>query len=96
MIDLFGLLYGVAKDIKKHRQWVEEDKLVDIDWLELSGLKAKTEAEGMTLRWSKADKVATRQLEGYEIVYEIDKGKRVRRRLVLRDGLILTGKRTRA
>mgnify|MGYP001073907608 CR=1 FL=1 len=96
MIDLLGFLYGIAKDIKKGRQWAEEDKLVDTNWLAQSGLRAKAEAEGMTLRWSRADKVATRGLEGYEIVYEIDKSKRLRRRLVLRDGSILIGKRTRA
>jgi len=96
VIDLLGLLYDVAKDIKNYLEWNEEERLVDFGWPEKSGLNAKADAEGMTLTWCKPDMLASRQLDGYEIVYEIDKAKRVRRRLVLRDGLVLIGKRGRA
>ncbi len=95
MIDILGFLYDIAKDIKEYLDWNEEDKLVDFNWPEKSGLKAKAEAEGMTIRWCKPDKLVSRQIDGYEIIYEIDKKKRVRRRLVLKDGLVLIGIRNR-
>ena len=47
----------------------------------------------MILRWCSPDKLPTRLIEGYEVVYEIDKVKRIRRRLTMRDGVILIGKR---
>lgn len=93
MIDLLGFLYDVAKDIKAYLEWDEEAKLVDFNWPEKSGLKAKAEADDMKIAWCRPDKIASRQLDGYEIVYEVDKIKRVRRKLVLKDGLVLIGKR---
>ena len=93
MIDLLGFLYDVAKDVKDYLEWKEEQKLVDIKWPEKSGFKEKAEADGMEISWSKPDKLESRKLDGYEIVYELDKKSRTRRRLVLRDGLILIGKR---
>lgn len=93
MIDLFGLLYDVAKDIKAYLEWDEEEKLVDFDWPQKSGLAARAEADDMTLTWCWPDKIGLRQLDGYEIVYEVDKVKHVRRKLILRDGLVLIGKR---
>lgn len=93
MIDLLGFLYEVAKDVKDSLKWKEEVKLVDIKWPEKSGFKQKAEADGMEISWSKPDKLESRKLDGYDIVYELDKKNRIRRRLVLRDGLILIGKR---
>lgn len=43
--------------------------------------------------WSQPDKVARRELDGYEIMYEIDEKERTRRSLILRDGLVLIGKK---
>jgi hypothetical protein len=96
MIDLLGFLYDVAKDIKEYYEWGEEEKLVDFDWPEKSGLMAKAEAAGMSVRWCRPDKIASRQLSGYEILYEIDTKNRIRRRLVLKDGLVLLGIRSNA
>jgi hypothetical protein len=93
VIDLLGFLYDVAKDIKGYLEWKEEEKLVDIKWPEKSGFKEKAQADGMEISWSRPDKLESRKLDGYEIVYELDKKSRIRRRLVLRDGLILIGKR---
>ena len=96
MIDLLGFFYDVAKDIKEYLTWDEHEKLVDIGWPEKSGLQKRAEADGMTLKWCRADRLASLQLDGYEIVYEIDKSKRVRNKVVLRDGSVLIGRRDNA
>lgn len=96
MIELLGLLYDVAKGVKDYLKWDEEEKLVDFNWPEKSGFKAKAESDGLQIAWSRPDRVASRELDGYEILYEIDKLKRVRRKLVLKDGSVLIGKRQHA
>ena len=96
MIEFAGLLYGLAKDLGTYLSWDEEEKLVDIHWPDASGFKADAEAKGYQLRWCRADRVESRKLEGYEVLYEVDKLKRIRRRLVLRDGLTLMGKQVEA
>jgi hypothetical protein len=92
MFELAGLAYDLVKDSKKHLQWKEEEKLVDIKWPEYSGFNAKLKESGKTARWSKPDLVERRIFEGYELAYEVDNVKRIRRRIVLRDGLILMSK----
>ena len=96
MIDLLGFLYNAVKDIMAHSKWREEEKLVDLHWPEKSGLRAKKEAEGMTLYWSSPGKLASRLLDGDEVIYEDDKKKRVRRKLVTKSGLVLIGKRSQS
>ena len=93
MIDLLGFFYEVAKDIKDYLTWEENEKLVDTRWPEKSGLQKMAEADGMTLKWCRADRLASLQLDGYEIFYEIDKSKRVRNKIVLHDGSVLVGRR---
>ena len=93
MINLLGFIYDLAKDIKGCLAWDEEEKLVDFNWPRKSGLAAKAETKGMKLAWCRSDNIASWQFDGYEIVYEVDKINCVRRKLVLRDGLILVGKR---
>ena len=93
MLEYLGFLYALAKDLKKYLEWKEETKLVSSDWLEKSGFRKEAEKNGISLRWSKPDKVESRLLDGYEIMYEVDSSKSVRRKLVLKDGLILIGKR---
>ncbi len=94
MIEWLGLLYTIAKDLKEYGTCDEEEKLIDSDWLEKSGFKDELQSKGMTPRWSNPDKVASRQLDGWDIIYEIDGIRRIRRKLVLRDGMILIGKRS--
>lgn len=93
MIEYLGLLYTIGKDIKAYLSWNEETKIVDFQWIEKSGFKAKAENEGFQLYWSSPEKVPTRLLNGYEIVYEIDKSNKVKHRLELKDGSVLIGKR---
>lgn len=92
MIELAGVLYDLVKDVAKYFEWKEEDKLVDMKWPEYSGFNAKVTESGRTLIWSRPDQVERRLHEGHEIAYEIDKIKRIRRRIVLRDGLVLMSK----
>ncbi len=82
MIEILGLLYGLGKDLKKYFDWEVEDKLVDRQWLDKSGFKDHMKREGYILRWSADGKLESWLLSGYEIAYEIDKSKRVRRRVV--------------
>lgn len=89
MFELAGLVYDIVKDVAKHLEWKEENKLVDSQWPEYSGFKAKVEESGKTVVWALPDKVARLIHEGYELAYEIDQKKRVRRRVVLRDGMVL-------
>mgnify|MGYP007047156788 CR=1 FL=1 len=96
MIEIFGLLYGVGKDIMGYLQWSEDAKLVDGTWLEKSGFQDAMENEGYTLRWVRTDKCEAAKLDGYEIVYEIDKDERKRRRIErhgVTDKLVLMGNR---
>lgn len=93
MFEYLGLLYVWGKDLKKYLEWKGETKLVSSDWLEKSGFKKEAENNGISLRWSKPEKIESRLLDGYEIMYEVDNSERVRRKLVLKDGLILIGKR---
>ena len=96
MIEILGLLYGLGKDLKKYFEWDVEDKLVDSQWLDLSGFRDQMEKADYNLRWSVEKKVESWLLSGYEIVYEIEKIKRVRRRIVRgpKDNpLILIGKK---
>jgi hypothetical protein len=94
MIEYLGLLYALAKDIKSCLTWSEEAKLVDREWLKTSGFEEFMKNQGYKLRWTTPEKVETRKLYGYEIIYEIDKSNRVRRRIVRgREPLTLLGKK---
>lgn len=92
MLEWLGFVYGIAKDLKDYLEYEEEDKLVDPSWPENSSFDEKWKQKGYQLRWSRPDKIESRRLEGWEVLYEVDKIKRVRRRIVLRDGMVLIGK----
>jgi hypothetical protein len=83
-----------AKGVKEHFEVKEiEPKLVDMAWLQKSGFDKVSADAGYTLAWSRPDKVASREIDGYELMYEIDKAARTKRKLVLYDGLVLLGKK---
>ena len=97
MIEILGFLYGLGKELKNYIEWDVEDKLVDREWLDLSGFKDHLQQEGYTLSWSRPEKVESRVLSGYEIAYEIDKVRRIRRRIMRgpeHDRLVLIGKKS--
>lgn len=94
VIDTLKGAADTATEIKGHYQIKDADsKLVDIEWPKTSGFGKEAEAAGYKIRWSEPDKVASRKLDGYEIMYEINEKERTRRKIVLRDGLILIGKK---
>ena len=95
MFDAIKSAADTAKDIHQHYQLKDvAPRLVDFQWPEASGFIKRAGAAGYTIGWSRPDKVASRELDGYEIMYEIDENERTRRTLVLRDGLVLIGKKT--
>ena len=85
MIEWLGLLYGAGKDLVDYLTWNEEDKEVDISWLDKSGFNEQSEKENIELVWLKAIKLESKILDGYEVFYELDKNKRVRRRIIIKD-----------
>jgi hypothetical protein len=96
MIEYLGFIYGVAKDIKDYFKWEEESKVVDREWLEKSGFGKEMENQGFKLYWSRLEKIESRKLDGYEVIFEVDKIKRVRKRVVWNSGtdsLVLLGKK---
>jgi len=82
-----------------HQQAVEAEvkelsaKLVDRDWLVKSGFQAQIEAQGYNLRWSRPDAIPTRELDGYEVLLEVDQTAQTRCSLTRYDGSILIGKK---
>jgi hypothetical protein len=96
MIEYLGFIYGVTKDIKDYLKGDEESKVVDREWLEKSGFGKEMENRGYKLYWSRPEKIESRKLDGYEIIVEVDKIKRVRKRIVWNSGndsLVLLGKK---
>ncbi len=91
-ISFGGLLYAVAKDIINFLKYTEEEKLVDLKWLEASGFGEAARKSGFDLRWVVPKKIESKKLIGYQILYEIDETARARRRIVAANELILMGK----
>jgi hypothetical protein len=89
MFELAGLVYDLVKDLARYLEWSEEEKLVDFQWPTYSGFATKVAESGRTVFWSRPDQIERRIQEGCELAYEIDKVRRIRRRIVLRDGLVL-------
>lgn len=88
-LEIAGFLYGILKDLTEYFTWKEEEKLVDNSWLEKTELQKLTIQNGYELRWSLPDKIEARKLDGWEILYEVDKLKRIKRRIVLVDKSVL-------
>ena len=94
------LLGGIAAIFYFRDKWkdrtrlAEEEKQVTSAWWEASDLKKQYEAKGFrSFGWSNADRVAERQAEGAEIVYEIDNERKARSKLVNRSGQVLIGRK---
>lgn len=80
----YALLYDVAKDIKTYLKWDEKSKLIDFDWLGKSGFVSDCEAQGIEVHVFNSERVESAKLDGWEILYELDKPNRIRFRLVLK------------
>jgi len=90
---VLNFLYQLGKDIIEASKFTEKEKLVDRNFLELSGFQKKIEQEGYVVRWTRPDLIETRLLQGYEIFYEVDKIKQIKTKLIRSDGNILMAKR---
>jgi len=91
-IEAFGVVYDIAKHIVGVFAWKEEVKLVDSQWLEKSGFNKHAADKGYTLRWTNPDKIASRKLDGYDVMYEVNSDEHVRYKLTLNGGQVLMGK----
>src|SRR5437762_8246923 len=101
MIEYLGIVYGLGRSVASDLKWKEEDKPVDRDWLQASRFAANAEKDGLRLYWADADRgISEVERSGYEVLYEVDKFRRVRRRIVRKHSgrviLVLMGKHERA
>lgn len=86
--------YEAVKGIKDHFEVKEgEPKLIDFEWVRKSGFQTHAEAQGLQLGFTRPEKVASRELDGYEIMYEVDMATKTKRKLVLYDKSVLIGKK---
>ena len=96
---MIGLIYQAGKDIilagksikEKFIDWKEETKSVDSQYIQKIGLQEKLENEGYKLRWSTFNKVESRKLDGWEIVYEIDEKNKTKYKLIVNNKAVLIG-----
>jgi hypothetical protein len=67
-------IYEDGKEAKEHFEIkLGDPKLIDFAWIAESGFQAKAEQDGYRIAFSRPDKVARRELDGYELMYEIDR-----------------------
>ena len=86
-----GLIYRLAKELQEYLKYTEADKEVGKgqEWLDKSGFGDHMTDEGYRLHWSLIKDVALKELDGWEVAYEIDKEKKLRNRLIWNSELIL-------
>jgi len=86
--------FKIIKYIKERFEIKEgEPKRIDSDWVEKSGFNGRMKDEGYELRWVRSERVETLKLDNWELVYEVDKEKKVKQRLVQYDDTALMGKK---
>lgn len=79
---------------QERNRFTEQEKEVTSAWWESSSLKREYEAKGFrSFAWSNSDRVAEREAEGAEVIYEIDSDRRVKFRLVNRSAQVLIGRK---
>jgi hypothetical protein len=82
-ISYIGLSTGLAKIHSDWAKWEKADLLVDGDWLKLAIGKDILDGTESDYRWSRENKVATRELKGtHSVVVAADEKKRTRYRIV--------------
>lgn len=95
-ITIAGIMYPVVSDIHayiiKLNGYENTKRLVNARYIEDSGLKDAWEAQGYQLRWTPPVNVASRELDGYQVLYGIDEQKKEVFTLHLKGGSVLMGK----
>jgi len=96
LIEWLGFLYMLGKDVvnyaKDSSQLKEDEKLVDSNWPEKSGLTERANKTGLEFRWSAPDKVESRKFDGWGEMYSIDKKNKIQYKLVQKNGSVLIGR----
>ncbi|MCH8925571.1 MAG: hypothetical protein IH924_05460 [Proteobacteria bacterium] len=89
-----GLMADLAGKIADWNRWEQgKDLLVDGDWVAVAIDKGILDGAVSDYSWSKADKVATRELKGTRSVFmAIDDKKKIKYRIVRKSGLVLMKK----
>ena len=85
----FNFIYSVLKDFVRLFHCKEEQKIVELNWIDIPEVKKRIRKEGDEFVWAKNDKVETKKEGGWEVVYDFDKVKRIRYKITTSDGLIL-------
>lgn len=86
--------YEAVKDIENHFEVKEgEPKLIDFEWVQKSGFQQRLEGEGYELGFVKRQRIASKELDGFKVMYEVERGNKIKRKLVLYDGLTLMGRK---
>ncbi len=94
-----SFLYALFKDLKEHLSWTAEDRLVNMVFFKESGIAQELKDQGFIERWtlpSNVEQLKLKEFGGYDVVYQLDRPKKIRYRLVLEDGAVLMGKKSEA
>jgi hypothetical protein len=71
-------------------KWDVKDKLATLQWWNVSALREEYQARGLShFLWSNAEHLAGHLAEGYETVYEVDNARKIRYRIVNKNGQVL-------
>ncbi len=92
MFKWLGLLYGSLKSCGEILGYEERNKLVDLQWLRTSGFSEKCRDWGYELAFSRPARVKAKRIEGWDVLYEVDLIRNIRRRIILKDGSLLIGR----
>jgi len=88
---MLSLLYQIGKDVMSWLKWQEKEKIVDSQWLEVSGFDKELLSKGYQIAWVSEDKVERKKLDGMEIIYDIDEKERIKYKIIRKDRLTLMG-----
>lgn len=72
MIEFLGIIYAVGKDIVANTGWYDSEKQVNSNWVEKSGFVKTLTENGFQCRWVANRNIASRELDGYMLVQEMD------------------------
>ena len=89
MEKLLSLIYSILKDFIGWICWKDQQKIVDLNWIEIPEVKKRICPNGYECVWTRNDKVETKKLDGWKIAYDFDSVKRIRFKITTRDSLIL-------
>ncbi|MDR3427021.1 hypothetical protein [Silvimonas sp.] len=91
--EVSGVFYSRPKAGAIWSRWKETaPKLVTNQWLAQPEFLEQSQAANLKLHWTTQRKLAEREQDGFEMLFELDRLNRVRRKLILYDGSMLLAK----